>query len=164
MFIQENAEDFFNAFKILRESNEGFTNGQDNSSRNSSSTTAFAALPAMGVDIVCLAFSAELYIKNLHYVITRETPRGHNIVKLFMSLSDEIQHEIYSHPSIAVYGWSFEDFNKQIEAISHGFEKWRYSHEYSTLRYDSYFALVFIEAVISATESERCRSAAMVPK
>ena len=112
----------------------------------------------MGVDIVCLSFSLELYVKDLHYAITGEAPKGHNILKLFRGLPERTRDEVFSHPSVAHYGWSLQEFKDQIDVISDGFEKWRYSHESTTLRYNAYFALVFIEAVRSAAASERSRS------
>jgi HEPN domain len=155
MFLQTNAEDFFNAYEVLKESNEALISKLAKSPENPSTVKAFGARPTMGVEIVCLAFSVELYIKYLHYVIKHETPRGHNILKLFRDLPKQTQQKIFSHPSIANYGWSFSEFQKEIEYISNGFEKWRYSHESSTLRYNNYFALVFIDAVKFASESER---------
>ena len=61
MFIRENAEDFLSAFYILRESNEAFMSDISGQSKKISGLRAFGSRPAMGVDIVCLAFSLELY-------------------------------------------------------------------------------------------------------
>lgn len=158
MFLQEQAEHFFNAFEVIKESNETLIDRLSNSSGNPPAAKVFGARPAMGVEIVCLAFSVELYIKDLHYAITREAPRGHNTVKLFEKLPDRTQQEIFTYRSIAEYGWNFSEFKEQILAISDGFEKWRYSHEVTTVRYNSYFALVFIEAIKSAAASVRSRS------
>ena len=155
MFLQTNAEDFFNAYEVLKESNEALISNLANSPEKHSTVKAFGARPTMGVEIVCLAFSVELYIKYLHYVIKHETPRGHNILTLFRDLPKQTQQKIFSHPSIANYGWSFSEFEKEIEYISNGFEKWRYSHESRTLRYNNYFALVFIDALKFASDSER---------
>jgi hypothetical protein len=68
----------------------------------------------------------------------------------FKDLPEQAQQEIYTHPAIAKYGWDFEEFIQEIKAISDGFEKWRYSHEVATLRYNTCFALIFIEALKSA--------------
>ncbi|MFZ2541070.1 MAG: HEPN domain-containing protein [Gallionella sp.] len=155
MFLQTNAEDFFNAYEVLKESNEALINKLANSPGNPSAAKAFGARPTMGVEIVCLAFSVELYIKYLHYVIKHETPRGHDILTLFRDLPEQTQQKIFSHPSITNYGWSFPEFEKQIGYISDGFAKWRYSHEFTTLQYNSYFALVFIDAVKFVSASER---------
>ena len=155
MFLQANAEHFLNAFQVLRESNDALINKLDNSPVESSKVKTFGALPTMGVDFVCLAFSVELYIKDLHYAITQKAPRGHNILGLFRKLSERNQQQIFEHPSISYYGWNFTKFEKEIAAISDGFEKWRYSHESTALRYNSYFALVFIEALKLVAASER---------
>jgi hypothetical protein len=108
----------------------------------------------MGVDVVCLAFSVELYLKSLHYAITQKSPKGHKILALFKKLPDVFQQKIFQHPSIAQYGWSFTEFEKEIELVSDGFEKWRYSHENTMVRYNSYFALVFIEALKHCINSQ----------
>jgi HEPN domain-containing protein len=71
----------------------------------------------------CLAFSVELYIKYLHYTITREATRGNNILELFKKLPERSQQEIFNYPSIVKYGWSFSEFKGQIQTISDGFEK-----------------------------------------
>ena len=155
MFLEVNAENFLNAFEVLKESNEALINRQANSPESPSTGKAFGARSTMGVEVVCLAFSVELYVKYLHYEITHEAPRGHNILTLFKNLPERVQQKIFSHPSVTKYGWVFAEFEKQIEAISDGFEKWRYSHEFTTLQYNTYFALVFIEAVKSAAASER---------
>lgn len=155
MFLKANAEQFFNAFEVLKDSNEALIDRLANPPGKTSAVKTFGELPTMGVEIVCLAFSVELYVKDLHYAITHETPRGHNILTLFRKLPERTQQKIFSHPSIAEYGWSFPEFEKQIAAISEGFEKWRYSHELTTVRYNSYFALVFIEAVKSAAADAR---------
>jgi hypothetical protein len=83
-------------------------------------------------------------------VITSEAPRGHNILALFDDLPEPTQREIFAHRSIAKYGWSLSEFKEEIRAISDGFEKWRYSYELTTVRYNTYFALVFVEALRSA--------------
>ena len=152
MFLQQNAEDFLSAFKILKESNDTLIGQIGNSPENSAEAKAIGKLATMGVEIVCLAFSVELYIKYLHYTITNKVPRGHNILDLFRKLPKSTRQKLFSHPSISKYGSSFSEFEKEIEAISDGFEKWRYSHESNTLRYNSYFALVLIEAVKNAAE------------
>ncbi|HSD97097.1 MAG TPA: hypothetical protein VLB06_08140 [Sulfuricaulis sp.] len=83
MFLQATAEHFLNAFEVLKESNEALIDRLANSPGNPSAAKAFGARPTMGVDIVCLAFSVELYVKDLHYAITHEAPRGHHILTLF---------------------------------------------------------------------------------
>jgi hypothetical protein len=146
MTMNMHAQDFLNAFEILRESNEALTNGLSSASDGSSGEKAFGTLPAMGVEVVCLAFSVELHMKYLHSVISKKTPRGHNILALFKALPDWGKRAIIDHPSIAKYAWTDKQFEGELRAISDGFEKWRYAYESNTLRYNSYFALVLIEA------------------
>jgi hypothetical protein len=154
MFIKENAEYFLNAFHVIRESNSALVHKLSGSPINISGVKVFGALPAMGVEVVCLAFSVELYLKSLHYLVTRKRLRGHNILKLFKKLPEGIQQQIFQHPSVTKYGWSFSQFEREIELVSDGFEKWRYSHETTMVKYNSYFALVFIEAVRDVSTSE----------
>lgn len=159
MTLQLQAEDFFNASKVLRESNQALFDRSDNSSGDVlKGTKVFGKLPTMGVEIVCLAFSVELYIKDVHYAIEGKAPRGHKILKLFEDLPEKTQQEIFTHRSIIERGWNFEEFKREIKAISDGFEKWRYAHEVTTLRYNNYFALIFIEALQSAASTARKRS------
>jgi HEPN domain-containing protein len=112
-------------------------------------------LPTMGVEIVCLSFSVELYIKDVHYAVNGKAPRDHDILKLFEELPEQMQRDIFAHHAITEYGWSFVEFKREIEAISDGFQKWRYSHEVTSLRYNTYFALVFVEALKSAAGGVR---------
>lgn len=63
MFLQEQAERFFNAYEVLRENDEALIDRLSNSSGNRPAETIFGARLTMGVGIVCLAFSVELYIK-----------------------------------------------------------------------------------------------------
>ena len=76
-------------------------------------------------------------------------------MKLFEKLSEQIQQEIFTYHTISKYGWNFDQFKQEIEAISNGFEKWRYSYEVTTLRYNIYFALVLIEAMKSVADAVR---------
>ena len=145
-FLYTHAQDFLNSYRILRESNEVFVDRQKGGIEKDFSTMAFGALPAMGVDVVCLAFSVELHLKELHRVVSGKIPKGHNIAKLFGRLPTEIQKEVTSHNSIARYGWDNKRFEWELRAISDGFEKWRYAYENTTLQYNSYFAEVLIEA------------------
>ena len=85
MSIQMQADDFFNAYLVLKDNNEAMIERLSNSpGKPLIGTKELGTRPTTGVDIVCLAFSVELYIKDLHYAIKSETPRGHNILKLFV--------------------------------------------------------------------------------
>ena len=159
-FLSIHAQDFLNSYRILRESNSALVDRQRGRNGKESSTMAYGALPAMGVDVVCLAFSVELHLKDLHRVVSNRIPKGHNIAKLFGALPAEIQEEVASHHSIARYGWDKAQFECELRAISDGFEKWRYAYENTSLRYNSYFAEVLIEAsryVSSMREREGVR-------
>ena len=167
------AEDFFNAYLVLKENNESLIDRLANSSeKKPEETKILGTRPAMGVDIVCLAFSVELYIKDLHYAIKGEAPRGHKILKLFEELPEQTQQEIFSYDSISQNPFftrgdlmstkrftsaysAYDGFIDQIKAISDGFEKWRYSYESTALHYDNSFALAFIESINSATSDVR---------
>lgn len=152
------ADDFFNAYLVLYENNEAMIKNLEGSpGKPLIGTKMLGTRPTMGIDIVCLAFSVELYIKDVHYALEGKAPRGHDILKLFEKLSEQIQQEIFTYHSISEYGWSFDEFKQEIKAISDGFEKWRYSYEITALRYNSYFALVFIEAIISVADAVRKR-------
>jgi len=145
--LREQAEDFFNAYKVLHENDEVFFERTSNSSRSSSTKRVIGTRPTMGPSIVCLAFSVELHIKYLHYLISKKPPRGHNILKLFQSLPEEIRKGVFDHTFISNYGWSPIEFENQLSQISDGFERWRYAHEARSLRYNVYFAVVLVEAV-----------------
>lgn len=139
------AQDFLNAYEILKESNKVLIERKTGEQKEYGEA-AYGKLPAMGIDVVCLAFSVELHLKELHRVVTGDAPKGHNIAKLFRALPKNVQKEVVSHQSIAHYGWSDEQLDRELHAISDGFEKWRYAYESTSIRYNSYFAEVLIEA------------------
>jgi hypothetical protein len=141
------AQDFLNAYEILRESNDALVEHSKDCVANRTNQTAYGASPAMGIDIVCLAFSVELHLKELHRAVTGKVPRGHNIAKIFRDLPEPVQKDVSSYSSIAQYGWSDAQMQSELLAISDGFEKWRYAYESTALRYNVYFAKVLIEAI-----------------
>ena len=157
MFIQEEAEHFYNSYLILKENRELLIEHQSNSSNNLGNKSKFGRYPTMGVEVVCLSFSMELYIKCLHYVISKDLPRGHNILALFRKLPNQIQEELFNYPEVEKYGWDFDKFEQMICTISDSFEKWRYSYESKSLKYNTYFALVFVEAIRNSIDSRRHR-------
>ncbi len=144
-YLSIHAQDFLNAYKILRESNDVLMKRKVGQAEKDAET-AYGACPAMGIDIVCLAFSVELHLKELNRVVSGMAPRGHNIAKLFKALPISVQQEVVSHHSIAQYGWSDSQMQRELLSISDGFEKWRYAYENTALRYNIYFAEVLIEA------------------
>ena len=167
MSIQFQAEYFLNAYLVLRDNNEALIEKLDNSQKKSSiGAKMLGSRPTIGVDIVCLAFSVELYIKDLHYTLEGKAPSGHNILKLFEKLPEQIQQEIFAYDSISQNPFftrgdifstksftsaysAYDGFIDQIKAISDGFSKWRYSYESTTLHYDISFALALIESIKS---------------
>lgn len=173
MAIQMQADDFFNAYLVLKENNEVFFERQaDSSGKLHMGTTNLGVHPTMGVAIVCLAFSVELYIKDLHFATKGEAPRGHKILELFEKLPEQVQQKIFAHSSISQNPFftggnifstkrftgdysAYDGFIDQVKAISDGFEKWRYSYESTALRYDSSFALAFIESIKAAAGEVR---------
>lgn len=60
-----------------------------------------AALAIMGPAVVCLSFSVELYLKDVHYVLTGKAPRVHDILKLFDQLPPQFNQEIFAHKAIS---------------------------------------------------------------
>lgn len=148
------ADDFLRAYQVLEKNYNA------------------ATLAVMGPSIVCLAFAVELYLKDLHVILTGKAPRIHNIYKLFEKLPVSVKQEIFTHKSISENPFmtrgdilSPEYFNRtcslndrfvdQMKAISDGFEKWRYAHESVTLKYDSFFAIALIEAVAETADNIR---------
>lgn len=147
MFIQEQAEHFYNSYLILNESRKSLSENLSNPTNLEGKNQFFGRYPTMGIEVVCLSFSVELYIKCLHYMISQEIPRGHNILNLFKKLPNQSQQELFNHPAIVKYGWNFDKFEQMIDSISDSFEKWRYSYESQSLTYNSYFASVFVKAI-----------------
>lgn len=150
------AEYFFNAYHVLKDNDEAVINRLETTPGEPLvGAKMLGTRLTMGIGIVCLAFSVELYIKDAHHVIEGKAPRGHDILKLFEKLSEQTQKEVFVYHSINKYGWSFEEFKQEIKEISDGFEKWRYSYETTTLRYNTYFALAFIEAIKYVADAVR---------
>lgn len=89
--IRVQADDFFNAHQILKESNLALIGRLEKlAGKPLVSESAFGAAPAMGVNIVCLAFSTELYLKDLHFTLNGKVPRDHNILKLYKKLPKKL--------------------------------------------------------------------------
>ncbi len=164
--IRFQADDFFNAYRVLSENNDAFFR-HDFLSKIRLSKKVMGSFPTMAPSIVNLAFAVELYIKDLHFAHAGLVPRGHNIFRLYRKLPKKIKRQIFFHDSIINRPFAtnapiyllkrfsgerrnYWGFLHQIKVISDGFEKWRYSYESTTLRYVEGFALVFISAVKSA--------------
>lgn len=173
MNIQMQAEDFFNAYLVLKENEEALMERlQNHPGKPLVGAKELGTRTTMGVEIVCLAFSVELFIKSLHYVVTGKIPCGHDILKLFEKLPEEIKQEIFTHDLICQNPFftrgnifstkrfksdftAYDGFLDQIKAISDGFTKWRYSYESAALRYDTSFAMAFIESIKTTTAGVR---------
>jgi len=171
--IQMQADDFFNAYLVLKDNSEAMIERLEKSPGKPLIATKELGTRITGsVEIVCLAFSVELYIKDLHCAIKGKVPRGHDILKLFEALPEEIRQEIFNQDSISQNPFitkgdifstkrfssecsAYDGFTDQIKAISDGFTKWRYSYESAALHYDISFALAFIAALKSATDRVR---------
>ena len=84
--IRMQADDFFKAHEVLTEH-----------------FTSAPPVAGIGPSVVCLAFSIELYFKDLYDALKIKPPRGkdgHDILKLFEELPENIQQEIFSHGEI----------------------------------------------------------------
>lgn len=152
--VRVQADDFFNAYQVLAKSGLEMSN------------------PA----VVNLAFSVELYTKDLHFALKGKAPKCHNILELFRKLPEETQQEIRNHPSIKklIAFYSMQSFplyvpidknkrkitdilEQQIYKISDAFEKWRYSYENGVLDYEMGTALALIEAIKPTTDTMNAR-------
>ena len=149
--VRVQADDFFKAYEVLAK------------------TGIELSSPA----IVNLAFSVELYIKDLHFALKGEAPRGHNILELIRELPEEAQQEIRQYPSLqkitAYYSMQMplyipqdkrkkpitDILEQQIYKISDAFEKWRYFYENGSLNYEYPTALALIEAVKFSADKAR---------
>lgn len=179
--IRLQADDFFNAYRILSESNEAAINKLSKlAGKPLVSDKAFGSFPTMSPSVVCLAFAVELYIKDLYQALKIKPPRGpdgHNILKLYEGLPEQIKQEIFTHNSIkgnpfltrgSVFSpkkftdsySAYDGFIDRVAEISDGFKKWRYSYESTALQYQEWVALALIEAVKSSADTIRPQSAA----
>lgn len=170
MPIQMQADDFFNAYLVLKDNTKALTQRlQDNPGNPLDRTNELGTRITGGVEIVCLAFSLELYIKDLLSKAKGKAPREHSILKLFNKLPENIRQEIFAHDSMSQNPFNtrgdlfspkrftseysaYDRFIDQIKAISDGFVKWRYSYESTTLQYDISFALALIESIKSVAK------------
>lgn len=166
--IKVEADEYFNAYQILSESNDALVSKLSELKGEPLITNrTFGSSPAMGPSIVCLAFSLELYIKYLYYTINLKPPRGkdgHNILKLFKKLPKETRLAIFEHElirenifftrgnvfSINKHTKDYTDYDRfldALQAISNSFVEWRYSYEHCALSYDTSLTLALIIAI-----------------
>ena len=77
MSIRIQADDFFNAYLILSENEKALGSRLESlAGKPLEGTKELVTRPTGGVSIVCLAFSVELYFKDLHLVVTAKAPYG----------------------------------------------------------------------------------------
>lgn len=183
--VKVQADDFFNAYRVLKESDEVMMGRLEKlSGKPLVSKTAFGSFPVSTPAIVNLAFALELYIKDIYYALKMEDefPRGrygHNILELFRKLPEKKQQEIRSYPAIQkiTAHYSAELFplyipedkdgqpitdvlDQQIYKISDAFQKWRYSYENGCLSFEEGTALALIDAAKLAASNARKQLAA----
>ena len=154
MRCQFEAQSYFNAYELLNKNNESFLE-QEISKKN------FGVRQTLRTDVVCLAFSLELFLKDLYFVVHGETLSGHKAHELFAQLPKEIQEEIFSHhPENYFIAASFmyagktplDKFKSKLHYYGDAFVKWRYSHEYTALNYEPSFAIDLIAAITKVTD------------
>lgn len=181
MSIRMQADEFFNAYLVLKESDEATIKKlQILSGKPLIRNQAFGAFPAMVPSIVCLSFSVELYIKEVYNALGLKPPRGrngHHILTLFDNLPDDIKQDIFWNDAISqnpfmhrgdlfspkLYSSEYKPYDRfrdQIKAISDAFVEWRYSHEHVTLKYDTSLAIGLIEALQAISDNVLARSKA----
>ncbi|MEP2942999.1 MAG: hypothetical protein ABJO72_04290, partial [Hyphomicrobiales bacterium] len=111
----------------------------------------------------------ELYIKDVYFALKLKPPRSHKILRLYDDLPEDIKQKIFTHRSLQQIPWStltsliipqepqsdYDIFVRELGAISDGFEKWRYSYEGGSLKYQTWLAMAFIEAVKVVAQSVR---------
>lgn len=176
--VRVQADDFFNSYLVLKE-NDSLMMGKLEKLRGKPlvGTKEFGTRPTLGATIVCLAFAVELYFKEIYYALGIQNKRpkgrnGHNILKLYEGLPENIRKDIFAHEAISKNPFTtrgdifsirryesdytvYDGFINQLKAISNGFQKWRYSYESAALHYEEWFALALIEAVKSSADAIR---------
>ena len=167
--IRIQADEFYNSHLVLKQNDEALMNNLAQlNGKPLVMKDGLGTRPTMCVHIVCLAFALELYIKDLHWVVNEKVPRGHDILKLFERLPEDIRQKVFEHESISQNPFAtrpsmlctkpaneYDGFISQIKLISDGFVKWRYSYEARTLQYNEWFAVALIEAAASVTDNFR---------
>lgn len=92
--------------------------------------------PLIIPNFVNKAFACELYLKATLYLIENKIPKIHKINELFLELSEKNRQKIYDIWR-TIEGQNIQDcddtremFDKNLEANSNIFTKFRYSHEW----------------------------------
>jgi HEPN domain-containing protein len=155
------AKEFFHAYLILEENNERIRLEIAKSNPFSVSPTAMKRLKSgelkrtSGPNVVCLAFSLELYLKGLIIKLTGNSPKKkHSLVDLFVLLPGKNKTSII-HNTEKYLGESFSEhsFMANITAISNAFVEWRYYlHEKGTASFLPKFGVSFARAISNEAE------------
>lgn len=111
---------------------------------------AYMALPAW------TAFAVEMGIKAL-LVSTGvdQSPRGHDLVKLFMKLPTDLKRKIECKTLEGIHGADDKSFSTLLENNKLAFEQWRYFHEEKSSRSDVDFLQSLMIAIHNSTVSNR---------
>lgn len=169
--IRIQADEFYNSHLVLKQNDEALIDNLEKlNGKPLVMSEKLGTRPTMGVHIVCLAFALELYIKDLHLTVNDKAPRGHDILKLFEGLPEDVRQQVFEHKTISQNpcairpsmmlpvkksDTAYDGFIQQIKLISDGFVKWRYSYEAGTLQYNEWFAVALIKAIASVTDDLR---------
>jgi HEPN domain-containing protein len=154
------AKEFFYAFLILEENNERVRLEIAKSNPFSVSPAAMQRLKSgelkrtSSPNVVCLAFSLELYLKGLITKLTGMSPKKkHSLVDLFLLLPDKNKAAIIQNTE-KYFGESLSElsFMVNIEAISNAFIEWRYLHEKGSASFMPKFSVSLAQAI--STEAE----------
>ncbi len=98
--------------------------------------------------LVCYAFSVELGLKALALFQAGKAPRGHDLRKLFDTLSPALQARIISDAGFPKH------FASDLDLVRETFETWRYIHETQPVDTDLGFLQRLAHAVQKALEVE----------
>lgn len=98
------ADQFFNSFKVLRANDVAFM-AHNAKIAAIKGKKVVEPIPTIGGSVVCLAFSVELYIKDIYFALRIKPPRGHNIVLLlYRRLPKRVRREIFEDVQDSVSG------------------------------------------------------------
>ena len=107
---------------------------------------------SMGPDVVCIAFSVELYLKARILADTQERIKGHEIVVLFEKLSLARQRELIDGTAALNLAIDPSQFHAQLMNLNNAFIEWRYSFEFTSLSFPTTFAHCLARAIRATFE------------
>ena len=109
----------------------------------------------MAPGIVCLAFTAELYLKTLHLARHGKAPRGHKLHVLLGNLPPDLQGYVGERYALRS-GRVSVDFRADIQAFGNAFADWRYVYEGpDSMHLELGRLLQFTSALFEAIQRER---------